>query len=127
MCCSAVEARRSQDDLERKPDSGRRMKRPVLRKRNCEDCLRPNTEGMRASSAAKADEKPGAGFATRSLAVSLFPSQYYSLHHLFIQSNTSRCQNTEFWGFSIQWFSSGKSSIFEGTPIIWAALNAAIP
>ena len=40
------------------------MNAPVLRQQNREDCLSLNIEDMKASSAAKEYEKPGADFAT---------------------------------------------------------------
>ena len=49
------------------------------------------------------------------------------LHHLSSQAKYSLCQKMASWGFSIQWFSSGKTISLDGTPIICAALNAAIP
>lgn len=50
-----------------------------------------------------------------------------SFSHWSNHSKKSLCQWTAFWGLSIQWFSSGKRSIREGTPSIWAALKAAMP
>lgn len=49
------------------------------------------------------------------------------LHHLSSQSKYSLCQNSAFCGLRIQWHSSGKTMSLEGTPIICAALNAAMP
>ena len=49
------------------------------------------------------------------------------MQYLSSQAKNSRFQWMEFWGLRIQWFSSGKRIIFDGTPIIWAALKADIP
>ena len=49
------------------------------------------------------------------------------LHHLSSQSKYSLCQNSAFCGLRIQWHSSGKTISLDGTPIICAALNAAMP
>ena len=49
------------------------------------------------------------------------------LHQRSSQAKYSRCQRRAFCGERIQWFSSGKITIRAGTPIILAALKAAIP
>ena len=55
-------------------------------------------------------------------------ADYYlaGFNHLSSQLKNVRCHNTPFCGFSTQWFSSGKISIWAGTPRSFAALNAAI-
>ena len=54
-------------------------------------------------------------------------SLFFYLHQCSSQRKYSLCQRRAFCGLSIQWFSSGKMSSLDGTPIICAALYAAIP
>ena len=51
----------------------------------------------------------------------------YSLHQRSSQSKKLRCQKRAFCGCSTQWVSSGKMMSLLGTPIICAALKAAMP
>ena len=50
----------------------------------------------------------------------------YFLSHLSSQAKNVRCHRIPFCGFSTQWFSSGNSNSWAGTPRRRAALNAAI-
>ena len=43
------------------------------------------------------------------------------------QSRTVWYQNSEFCGFSTQWFSSGKYTSFDGTPRFCSVLNSSMP
>ena len=48
-------------------------------------------------------------------------------NHLSNHLKNSRCHNSAFCGLSIQWFSSGNTSMCDGIPRSCAALNAIIP
>ena len=50
----------------------------------------------------------------------------YFLSHLSSHAKNVRCHRIPFCGFSTQWFSSGNSNSWAGTPRRRAALNAAI-